>query len=171
MRGVEFEQSTTVLGRPPGTTEEECGSLPVHQTKDGQCISCWELSDEDLETLKKTKRIWLWVWSGHTQPPVLLDVDHPWPTEGEEERYEEVEEEVEELDEHEELVKAVTAEVVEASVQECTAELPDLEERTAKEERQFRAGQMPGDLYWARQKRRAKVKELVDLQTETDGGS
>lgn len=88
MEGVEFKQMTTVLGRPPSLTEEECGSLPVHVTGDGHYISCWELSDAELETLKRTKRIWLWVWSGprRAQPPVSLAVENPFEEEPEPER-------------------------------------------------------------------------------------
>ncbi len=83
MEGVEFKESTAVLGRPPSMTEEECGSLPIFRTEDGHCISCWELSDEDLETLRRTKRVWLWVWSGRTQPPVSLSVENPFGPEPE----------------------------------------------------------------------------------------
>lgn len=83
MQGVHFKEETDELRRPPGMTEEQCGSLPIYRTSDGHCISCWELSDEELETLKKTKRIWLWVWSGKTQPPVSLAVDNPFEPEPE----------------------------------------------------------------------------------------
>ncbi len=81
MKGVHFEESTDVLTRPSGMTEEQCGSLPIYRTSDGHCISCWELSDEDLETLRRTKRGWLWVWSGKTQPPVSLSVESPFEPE------------------------------------------------------------------------------------------
>ncbi len=50
------------LKAPQGVSEEECGPLPVVMTPLGQdgigtLISCWEMSDEELEIIKKTKRV------------------------------------------------------------------------------------------------------------------
>lgn len=41
-------------------------------------ITCWELTDEQLETLKDTRRVWLAVIGG--QPPVYLTTLCPIPT-------------------------------------------------------------------------------------------
>lgn len=56
--------------------QPEYRTLPTLKTKDGQVISRWELSDEELETIKTTKSIYL---INHTfnQPlqPILMTVD------------------------------------------------------------------------------------------------
>lgn len=75
MKPVEFSEQNKVYTKPEGWTDEECEPLPVFQGE-GQIISCWELSDEDIEKLKTTKRIWLHVWSIN-QPPVLVSPDYP----------------------------------------------------------------------------------------------
>ena len=78
MDPVPFEGQTTVLKRPPSMTDEECGELPVyHSRAEGYCLSCWELSEEDLATILKTKKVLLWVRGGRTQPPVSVQVENP----------------------------------------------------------------------------------------------
>ena len=70
MNPVRFPEVNRILGKPETMTDDECQSLPVHT--DGKiCVSCWELTDEELADLVKTRRLWLLVYSGHTQPPVL----------------------------------------------------------------------------------------------------
>jgi len=76
MKPVEFEEANGVLHKPESMTDEECLSLPVF--RDGRyCISLWELSEEEKAELLKTGKVWLWVLSGETQPPVLLSVSSP----------------------------------------------------------------------------------------------
>jgi len=76
VKPVNFPTSNKELTAPPGVSTEECGSLPVYN--DGELsISCWEMTDEEFATLKKTKRVWLWVWAGFSQPPVAVDVADP----------------------------------------------------------------------------------------------
>lgn len=71
MEPVHFPQVNRVLGKPAGMSDEECQPLPVFT--DGQrCVSCYQLTDEDVADLVKTRRLWLHVWSGSTQPPVAL---------------------------------------------------------------------------------------------------
>jgi len=74
MTPVKFKEQNQQLGPPPGMSEEECQPLPVF-TDGKQCISCWELSKEDIEKVNKTGRIWLSVMSGLTQPPVWLSTE------------------------------------------------------------------------------------------------
>lgn len=79
MKPVEFPEANARLTPPSCLTEAECGKLPVY--RDGQyCISCWELSSDDLMEILQTKRVWLWVM-GETQPPVLLTASKPWEPE------------------------------------------------------------------------------------------
>ncbi len=74
MKPVKFPLHNQILGPPPNMTENECSKLPVF-TDGKQCVSCWELSDEEIEQLVKTKRLWLGVLSGATQPPVWLSTE------------------------------------------------------------------------------------------------
>jgi len=74
MKPVEFKEQTKVLQRPKGMIDEECGSLPVHC--DGKsCVSCWKLSWTERIKAILYGKIWLYVWSGITQPPVSLACD------------------------------------------------------------------------------------------------
>jgi hypothetical protein len=57
-------------------TEDEVKSLPVF-TDGLVCISVWQLDLEEIEMIKKTGQIRLHVMSGHSQPPVLLEVVEP----------------------------------------------------------------------------------------------
>ena len=75
MEPVDFTESTLKLGAPKGQ-EKEVGDLYVYTDKK-KCISCWELTDDDLEILKKTKKVYAGVFSGKTQPPIFLTVETP----------------------------------------------------------------------------------------------
>lgn len=52
-----------------------CEDLPVLAASDKRLVSCWELSDEELEEVKKTKKIWLIVHGMH--PPVSITGTEP----------------------------------------------------------------------------------------------
>jgi hypothetical protein len=76
MRAIEFKEQTAVLGKPENMTADECQPLPVF--RDGKtCVSCWELTPEELKLINETKVIYLGVLSGNTQPPVFLTVESP----------------------------------------------------------------------------------------------
>ena len=76
MKPIEFKEQNAVLGKPKEMTAEECSSLPVF--KDGkECVSCWEFTDEEIQKLIETKKIWIGVCSGESQPPIWLDVEYP----------------------------------------------------------------------------------------------
>ena len=76
MKPIEFKEQNRILSKPDSMTEEECSSLPVF-TNGNECISLWQLSEEELQKIQETKCIWLGVVSGITQPPVFLSVDSP----------------------------------------------------------------------------------------------
>ncbi len=78
---IDFEQSNKILGRPPTMTVEECSSLHIYN-HGGVCISCWELSEEELQEVIKTKKIYISVWSGTRQPPIALMAKSPFIQEG-----------------------------------------------------------------------------------------
>lgn len=84
MRPTDFAEANLTLTAPPGMGEDKCEPLRVCSTSapyaDGTVlpvvVSCWELSDEDLAALAKSRRLWLLVW-GSSMPPVRLDVETP----------------------------------------------------------------------------------------------
>ena len=80
MKAINFPESNKHLLKPKGWTDDECDSLPV-LTNGKICVSCWELSEEEKKQLLETGKIWLMVWSGHTQPPVCLTTIKPIATE------------------------------------------------------------------------------------------
>ena len=57
------------------------GDLPVHMDADlGVSISCWMLTDAELEEVKRTGQVWLWVWGKH--PPVAVSGEKPFSVVG-----------------------------------------------------------------------------------------
>jgi hypothetical protein len=71
MEPMNFEQANKNLLKPVGMTDEECGSLPVFS--DGtQCISLWKMTWRERLSALLFGKVWLWVISGQTQPPVAL---------------------------------------------------------------------------------------------------
>lgn len=65
-----FEGANKVLGAPSGQ-EDRCTSLPVF-SNGNCCVSCWQLSSEEIAEVARTGKIYLSVWFGQTQPPVLI---------------------------------------------------------------------------------------------------
>jgi len=72
MKPISFPESNRTL-LPPDGGRSAIESLPV-LTDGEQCISCWELSDEEREAIARGEKVWLHVLSGQTQPPVALYV-------------------------------------------------------------------------------------------------
>lgn len=72
MKPINFPESNFVFERPDDMSEEQCGSLPVHKGRDKDgfptIISCWELSPDDMEMVKSTDKVWIYVTS-HSMPP------------------------------------------------------------------------------------------------------
>lgn len=66
---VDFPQSNMTLGAPTGVENVE--ALPTFTN--GRCsVSCWELDDAEIEEIVRTRRVFLSVLSGRTQPPVFV---------------------------------------------------------------------------------------------------
>lgn len=66
---IDFKYRNKILVCPP-----PCEPLSVF-TDGEQCISCWQLSwKERLKTLIYGK-VWLFVMSGETQPPVWIECE------------------------------------------------------------------------------------------------
>lgn len=69
-----FAEENRILDKPADMTTDQCESLPVASgTLNGVpvVISCWKLTQEELDHVNKTGRIWLFV-CGRTMPPCLI---------------------------------------------------------------------------------------------------
>ena len=55
MKAVEFEGSNCIYAED----QEEYLNLPAFKNNAGDVLSCWEPNDEELETINKTKRVYL----------------------------------------------------------------------------------------------------------------
>lgn len=53
---------------------EDVSDLPTF-TMAGEVISCWKLTDEELEYVKEHGKVWLTVYG--RQPPVYIQAAHP----------------------------------------------------------------------------------------------
>lgn len=74
MDAIYFKNANKNLGKPKNMTDKQCKSLWVYS--DGrECISCWKLSIIDRIKILFHGKMWLFVLSGNTQPPVSLMVD------------------------------------------------------------------------------------------------
>jgi len=71
MKPIHFEQANKTLLKPEGMTDEQCGSLPVF-TDGKECISLWKMTWRERLSAFFFGKVWLFVTSGYTQPPVLL---------------------------------------------------------------------------------------------------
>jgi hypothetical protein len=79
-----FDDSNRELTAPEGVSEDEVGTLPVW-TDGAVCISCWELTGEELMEILQTKRVWVRVYSGASQPPIMVHTENPFIYDDEEE--------------------------------------------------------------------------------------
>ena len=79
MKPVKFPESNRCLKAPSGM--ENC--IDLHTFTDGEhSISKWRLDWRDRIAVLLGGHVWLWVVSGHTQPPVTIDIANPWPKQG-----------------------------------------------------------------------------------------
>jgi hypothetical protein len=72
MKPVPFPGQNTVFGE----SQPEYQPLPALKmpTADGEVITCWEVTDDDLEIIQKTRRIYLsqLTFKGKLQPVMLM---------------------------------------------------------------------------------------------------
>lgn len=74
MRPVNFPEANKVLKAPQGM--DNCDDMFVFG--DGKCnVSCWELSQEEIETVAKTGKMWVIAYSGLSSPPIALTPNCP----------------------------------------------------------------------------------------------
>lgn len=81
MQATPFKEQNMTFTKPENMTDEECGSLPAYRGE-GQIISCWKVTPEDLERIKEAGVIWLHI-VGNGQPPVYIGSEYPFTGERE----------------------------------------------------------------------------------------
>lgn len=69
MKPVHFKEANALLCAPKGM--EDCLELPIYS--DGvACVSCWELTNDDLMKICEENMIWIKVYaSPDNQPPIM----------------------------------------------------------------------------------------------------
>ncbi|RPD50049.1 hypothetical protein DNI29_04430 [Hymenobacter sediminis] len=73
---IEFPEQNWLLAKPADMTDEQCCSLPcfVDQT---QVVSCWKLTEEELEEINRNGgKIYMGVYGAST-PPIWLQPQNP----------------------------------------------------------------------------------------------
>jgi len=76
MEPIKFKGHNKVLGKPSSMTKEECGDLPVF-TDEEKCISKWKLSWKERVLVLFKGFVWVWVFTGSTQPPISISTKYP----------------------------------------------------------------------------------------------
>lgn len=68
-----FPEANATLQAPPG--RDDIRELPIHQHS-AWSISCWQLSEKEVEEVARTGIVWLHVM-GNTHPPVYVGGERP----------------------------------------------------------------------------------------------
>lgn len=71
MKAKDFKNANKTLLKPKNMTDDECSALRIWTDKE-KCVSCWEMSWKERISALIYGKIWLYVLSGSTQPPVAL---------------------------------------------------------------------------------------------------
>lgn len=74
-----FDESTEALSRPTGMTDDECEPLSVWRGKANglpTVISCWKLTQSELDEINRTGRVWMGI-CGQTMPPAWIAGENP----------------------------------------------------------------------------------------------
>jgi hypothetical protein len=67
---VGFEGATHVIRAPEGSTQDEYTDLPVAKDEI-QTVSCWRLTPDELEEVKRTGVVWLSILSHIIYPQLV----------------------------------------------------------------------------------------------------
>ncbi len=72
MKSIKFKEQNSTLTKPPGMTDKECSSLPVHRGL-SRVISCWKMSFSERFSALFFGRVWLDIHTREkTHAPVAL---------------------------------------------------------------------------------------------------
>lgn len=70
MLASNFDESNGSLDPPEGVSVDAC--QPLFVFRDGlHVVSYWKPTQEELDEINRTGRVWLMIWGG-TMPPALL---------------------------------------------------------------------------------------------------
>lgn len=75
MKPIEFPEQNVVYAKD----QPEYLNLPVHRDEVGTVTSCWELTPEEIETVKKTGKVYLrqMTFNQALQPVAMaVNIDH-----------------------------------------------------------------------------------------------
>jgi len=70
---ISFKQQNFILKKPP-TMEEECKDLPAFKT-DNYILSCWSRSFFQRLKFLIFGKLWVWVYTPTSQPPIALTIE------------------------------------------------------------------------------------------------
>lgn len=74
MKPVEFEERNCVFAED----QPEYLPLPAFRDPDGVVVSCWELSEEEVELIRQSKKIWVIMYTfNNPLQPLCLTADKP----------------------------------------------------------------------------------------------
>lgn len=73
-----FPEANMTLRAPPG--RDDVRDLPSFRHEGGP-ISCWQLSEKEMEEVRQTGIVWLHV-QGPTHPPVYIGGERPFEEKG-----------------------------------------------------------------------------------------
>lgn len=73
MEPIHFPEENKML-LAPESKEDLIDPLPVW-TDGKHTVSCWRMTWRDRLSALLFGRVWLWVWYGSTQPPVMLTAE------------------------------------------------------------------------------------------------
>ena len=73
MTPIKFPEANVVFGEH----QPEVNPLPAMKTPQGDVVTCWELTPEELEVVKKTNKVWLFIKlpPGQLLQPLYMTVD------------------------------------------------------------------------------------------------
>lgn len=74
MKATKFDEANVTYAE----NQEEYNDLPAHRSAGGDVTSCWELSEEELAEINKTKKVWLTVKTfNHPLQPLRIQITKP----------------------------------------------------------------------------------------------
>lgn len=86
MKPIDFDEANGVLLGGPADrfrTEKSVDDLHVYRDEERHIISCWKASWRERFRFLITGRVWLWVLTPKTHPPIAVAVDNPFEKDSE----------------------------------------------------------------------------------------
>jgi len=74
-QAIDFPGSNCRLGPPEGVSEEEVYTMNVYRGQ-GHFVSCWYLTDTEIEEIIKSRCVWLAVMGNGAPPTYVGSLDN-----------------------------------------------------------------------------------------------